>query len=127
MTAKLLYNFLTAFFSLNRVIAKTRKVRSRITRDACIVSGGDSNGIILHKKCDFRNFVSLFPTGEMCSELHGEVPENEPAYFTEVSRIPDFSKRKCDGVSPEIRCHSSMIQAAVDFSFCPTPTAGDCC
>ena len=34
VTAKLLYNFLTAFFSLNRVIAKTRKVRSRITRDA---------------------------------------------------------------------------------------------
>ena len=36
VTAKLLYNFLTAFFPLNRVIAKTRKVRSRITRDACI-------------------------------------------------------------------------------------------
>jgi hypothetical protein len=36
VTAKLLYNFLTAFFPLNRVIAKTRKVRSRITRDSCI-------------------------------------------------------------------------------------------
>ena len=37
VTAKLQYSFLTVFFSpLNRVIAKTRKVRSRITRDACI-------------------------------------------------------------------------------------------
>jgi len=44
----------------------------------------------------------------MCSELHGEVSEDEPAYFTEVSRIPNFSKRKCNGNGPEIRCHSSM-------------------
>jgi len=50
----------------------------------------------------------LFPIGEMCSELHGEVSEDEPAYFTEVSRIPNFSKRKCNGNGPEIRCHSSM-------------------
>jgi hypothetical protein len=36
VTAKLLYSFLTAFLPLNRVIAKTRKVRLRITRVACM-------------------------------------------------------------------------------------------
>jgi hypothetical protein len=35
-----LYNFLTAFFPLNRVIAKTRKVRSRIARVACTPNKG---------------------------------------------------------------------------------------
>jgi hypothetical protein len=34
-----LYNFLTVFFPLNCVIAKTRKVKSRITSDACIDEG----------------------------------------------------------------------------------------
>jgi hypothetical protein len=38
VTAKLLYNFLTAFFLLNHVIAKMRKVRSHITRDVCTVT-----------------------------------------------------------------------------------------
>ena len=34
---KITVQFSDGFFSLNRVIAKTRKVRSRITRDACIL------------------------------------------------------------------------------------------
>jgi len=32
---KITVQFSHGFFSLNRVLAKTRKVRSRITRDAC--------------------------------------------------------------------------------------------
>ena len=64
VTAKLLYNFLTAFFfPLNRVIAKTRKVRSRITRDACIwkMHGETikiSSGCLQHQ-FDTRNLHTL--------------------------------------------------------------------
>jgi hypothetical protein len=41
VTEKLLYIFLTAFSPLNRVIAKSRKVRSRVTRVACIRNAYD--------------------------------------------------------------------------------------
>lgn len=74
----------------------------------------------------FEEYVSSFSLGQVCFELHGEIPEDESAYFTEVPRISNYSKWKCSGSSPEIRCHSSMIKPAVSFAYCHTTIARNC-
>jgi len=86
VTAKLLYNFLTAFFFLNHVIAKTRKVRSRITRDACTY----------HMQCD-RRLCLLLVLKRAIIKSHKNlvclIPVNTKAYGHNVYGIKLISLR----------------------------------
>lgn len=39
--------------------------------------------------------------GEVLTELHGKVPEDEPTRIAAIPRIPDDRQRECTGHGPE--------------------------
>lgn len=46
--------------------------------------------------------------GQVRAELHGEIPENEPADIATLPGIPDGRQRECAGNGPENRADSQL-------------------